>query len=382
MERTEAEVREMKDTRPYWKVIVSLVFSLIATILFVVIGYGLLRLFLPFVIGWIIAFIANPMVCWLEKRLKIVKKLGSAITIVVVLGAVVGVIYLVIDSIVQEASGLISDLPRMYGEMKLGLLEIGANLQGIFQLLPKEAQHGWNSIMSNLGAAAGEWIGTLSEPTVEVAGNVAKSIPSVFIGMIVMIISAYFFVAEREEVIAWVKKVTPKPVEDRMAMVISNLKYAIGGYFKAQFQIMLVLGTIMFVGFTILGVKYAIVLAILFAFLDFLPFFGTAITLVPWAIYNLLGHNYKMAVGLVVLYVLTQLIRQLIQPKLVGDEVGLKALPTLVLLYLGYKVGSIWGMIFAVPIGMIVINMYHAGAFDYILDDVKILIRGILKLRK
>jgi predicted PurR-regulated permease PerM len=80
--------------------------------------------------------------------------------------------------------------------------------------------------------------------------------------------------------------------------------------------------------------------------------------------------------------VLTQLIRQLIQPKLVGDEVGLKALPTLVLLYLGYKVGSIWGMIFAVPIGMIVINMYHAGAFDYILDDVKILIRGILKLRK
>ncbi len=382
MEHTEAEVREMKETRPYWKVIVSLVFSLIATILFVVIGYSLLRLFLPFVIGWIIAFIANPMVCWLEKRLKIVKKLGSAITIVVVLGAVVGVIYLVIDSIVQEASGLISDLPRMYGEMKLGLLEIGANLQGIFQLLPKEAQHGWNSIMSNLGAAAGEWIGTLSEPTVEVAGNVAKSIPSVFIGMIVMIISAYFFVAEREEVIAWVKKVTPKPVEDRMAMVISNLKYAIGGYFKAQFQIMLVLGTIMFVGFTILGVKYAIVLAILFAFLDFLPFFGTAITLVPWAIYNLLGHNYKMAVGLVVLYVLTQLIRQLIQPKLVGDEVGLKALPTLVLLYLGYKVGSIWGMIFAVPIGMIVINMYHAGAFDYILDDVKILIRGILKLRK
>lgn len=382
MEHTEAEVREMKETRPYWKVIVSLVFSLIATILFVVIGYCLLRLFLPFVIGWIIAFIANPMVCWLEKRLKIVKKLGSAITIVVVLGAVVGVIYLVIDSIVQEASGLIADLPRMYGEMKLGLLEIGANLQGTFQLLPKEAQHGWNSIMSNLGAAAGEWIGTLSEPTVEVAGNVAKSIPSVFIGMIVMIISAYFFVAEREEVIAWVKKVTPKPVEDRMAMVISNLKSAIGGYFKAQFQIMLVLGTIMFVGFTILGVKYAIVLAILFAFLDFLPFFGTAITLVPWAIYNLLGHNYKMAVGLVVLYVLTQLIRQLIQPKLVGDEVGLKALPTLVLLYLGYKVGSIWGMIFAVPIGMIVINMYHAGAFDYILDDVKILIRGISKLRK
>jgi len=372
----------MKDTRPYWKVIVSLAFSLIATILFVVIGYGMLRLFLPFVIGWMIAVIANPMVCWLEKRLKIVKKLGSAITIVVVLGAVVGVIYLAVASIVQETSRLISDLPLMYGEMKLGMEEIGANLQGFFGLLPQEVQNGWNSLVSNLGAAAGEWIGKFSEPTVEAAGNVAKSIPSVFIGMIVMIISAYFFVAERDEVIAWVKKITPKPIEDRMAMVFSNLKYAIGGYFKAQFQIMLVLGTIMFVGFTLLGVKYAIVLALLFAFLDFLPFFGTAITLVPWAIYHLLGHNYKMAIGLVVLYVLTQLIRQLIQPKLVGDEVGLKALPTLVLLYLGYKVGSIWGMIFAVPIGLIVINMYRAGAFNYILDDVKILVRGVLKLRE
>lgn len=372
----------MKDTRPYWKVIVSLAFSLIATILVVGIGYGLLRLFLPFVIGWIIAVIANPMVCWLEDKLKIVKKLGSAITIVVVLGAVVGVLYLIGASIVREASGLIADLPKMYGEMKVGMEEIGANLQGLFGLLPREIQNGWSSMVSNLGAAAGEWVGTLSEPTVEAAGNVAKSIPSIFIGLIVMIISAYFFVAERDEVIAWVKKVTPKPIEDRMSMVFSNLKYAIGGYFKAQFQIMLVLGTIMFVGFTILGVKYAIVLALLFAFLDFLPFFGTAITLVPWAIYNLLGRDYKMAIGLVILYVLTQLIRQLIQPKLVGDEVGLKALPTLVLLYLGYKVGSIWGMIFAVPIGLIVINMYRAGAFDYILDDVKILIRGILKLRE
>lgn len=372
----------MKDTRPYWKVIVSLAFSLTATILFVAAGYGLLRLFLPFVIGWIIACIANPMVCWLEKHLKIVKRWGSAITIIIVLGAVVGLLYLVVASIVKEAAGLITELPKMCGDMERGLREIGANLQGVLGLLPDSVRDGWNSIVSNLGDAAGEWVGKLGEPTVEAAGNVAKSIPSVFIGMIMMILSAYLFVAEREEIITWVKKVTPQPIEERMSMVLFNLKYAIGGYFKAQFQIMLVLSSILFVGFLILDVKYGIVLAILFAFLDFLPFFGTAITLVPWAIYNLLGQDYKMAIGLVVLYVLTQLVRQLIQPKLVGDEVGLKALPTLIFLYVGYKIGSIWGMIFAVPVGMIVINMYKAGAFNYILDDVKILVKGILSLRE
>lgn len=372
----------MENTRPYWKVIVSLVFSLLATILFVVVGWKLLRLFMPFVIGWIIAYIANPLVCWLEKRLKIVKKLGSAITIVLVLGAVVGLLYLVIAGVVKEVASLVENLPEMYQEMQLGFEEIGVRLQGIYQLLPTGVKDGWNSVVSNLGNLAGEWIGRLSEPTVEVAGNVAKSIPSILIASIVTIVSAYLFVSEREEVIAWAKKVAPKPVQSRMEMVMSNLKYAVGGYFKAQFQIMIVLAVIMFIGFLIMGVDYAIVLAILFAFLDFLPFLGTAITLVPWAVYKLLVGDYKMAIALLVLYGVTQLVRQLIQPKLVGDEIGLKPLPTLIFLYLGYKMGSVLGMIFAVPVGMILINMYQAGAFNYILDDVKILIHGILKLRE
>ena len=61
----------MGNSRPYWKVIVSLTFSLLATILFVVLGLKLMRFFMPFVLGWIIAWIANPMVCWLEKNGKI-----------------------------------------------------------------------------------------------------------------------------------------------------------------------------------------------------------------------------------------------------------------------------------------------------------------------
>lgn len=372
----------MEHTRPYWKVIVSLAFSLTVTFLFVVVGWKMVKVFWPFVFGWFISFLANPMVLWLEKHLKIVKKLGSAITIILVLGAVIGVLYLGVTSIVKEVIRLVADLPELYGELGSGLDAIGAKLQGVIHLLPENVQSSLFALVSGLEGAMGEWVGNLSEPTVEIAGNVAKSIPSAFIGMIVMIISAYFFVAEREEVIQWVKKITPQAIEERMSMVFSYLKYAIGGYFKAQFQIMLVLGTIMFIGFSLLKVKYAIVFAILFAFLDFLPFFGTAVTIVPWAIYELLGGNYKMAIVLLVIYATTQLVRQVIQPKLVGDEVGLKTLPTLVLIYIGYKVGSVWGMIFAVPIGMILINMYHAGAFNYILDDVKILLKGVLSLRE
>ncbi len=104
--------------------------------------------------------------------------------------------------------------------------------------------------------------------------------------------------------------------------------------------------------------------------------------MIPWAIYKFLVGDYKMVATLVILYGVTQLVRQLIQPKLVGDSMGLNPLYTLFLLYLGYRVGSVLGMIFAVPIGLILLNLYQAGAFDYILNDVKILAEGILSLRE
>ena len=91
--------------------------------------------------------------------------------------------------------------------------------------------------------------------------------------------------------------------------------------------------------------------------------------------------DYKRAIMLVVIYAITQIVRQLIQPKLVGDSVGLNPLVTLLLIYIGYRIGGVIWMILAVPVGMVIINMCQAGAFDYIFDDMKTLIVGILKLR-
>ena len=164
-------------------------------------------------------------------------------------------------------------------------------------------------------------------------------------------------------------------------MVMDNLKYAVGGYFKAQLKIMVVVFSILLIGFLLLGVHFSFLLAFLIAFLDFLPFFGTGTALIPWAFYKFMTGEYKMTAGLIVLYGITQLVRQLIQPKLVGDSMGMKPLVTLVFLYAGYRIGGVFGMIFAVPVGLIAINLYKAGAFDYILVDVKILLEGVLSLR-
>lgn len=373
---------EMHDTRPYWKVAVSLAFSLAGTVLCVYFGYKLLGFFMPFVIGWLIASVVSPVVVWLERRMNLIKKWGSVLIIISVLGLVGLLIYLTVSTLAREIAILTQDIPDMYQDLESGMDTIGESLNGIFRMLPSGIRAGWRTMMNNLDQTMGEIIGRLSEPTVSAAGRFAMGIPSALVAIIVTFISAYFFIADREEVLLWAKKIAPDALVTRMTMVVDNFKYAVGGYFKAQFKIMAVVYVLLAAGFLILRVHFAFLLALLIAFLDFLPFFGTGTALLPWVFYKFMMGEYRMVVGLLILYGVTQLVRQLIQPKLVGDSMGLNPLVTLALLYAGYKIGGVLAMIFAVPVGMIVINLHKAGAFDYILDDVRILVEGILSLRE
>ena len=360
----------MNNNRPYWQVALRLMFSIAATVAFVIIGWKLLGFFIPFVVGWIIAAIAAPLVNWLEKRLKIVKKLGSALIVIVVLAAIVLALYFGISRLVVEISSLIQNFPEMYAQLEAGLRQIGDTLYGIFERLPKGVQNGWTTMVENLDQYMGDLVSNISEPTVTAAGNIARRL------------SAYFFIVQREEVLGWMKKVAPEAVQKRMTLVVDNLRYAVGGYFKAQFKIMVIVFLILLVGLGMLGTGYFVLVAFLIAFLDFLPFFGTGTAMIPWAVYKFFMGDYKMTVALVIIYVITQAVHQLLQPKLVGDSVGLNPLVTLILLYIGYRMGGILWMILAVPIGMVLINMCQAGAFDYIFDDIKILVGGILRLHE
>ena len=372
----------MDYTRPYWQVVVSLMFSILATVAFVYFGFRAIVFLMPFVIGWIISAIASPMVNWLEKRFNIVKKLGSALIVILVIGLIVTGIYFAVSRIVIEVGDLVKNIPEMYAQLESGLRQIGGTLSGLFEKLPMGIQNGWNSFMANLDESMTGIIAKISDPAMAAAGNFAKRLPFYLISVIVAILSAYFFTIQREDVLKWMKKIAPESVEKRMTLVMDNLRYALGGYFKAQFKIMGVVFLILVVGFAVLGIRYFVLVAFLISFLDFLPFFGTGTAMIPWGIYKFLMGDYKTAIILVVLYAITQVIRQLLQPKLVGDSVGMNPLVTLLLLYVGYRLGSVFGMILSVPIGMVLINMLQAGAFDYILDDVWILVNGILKLRE
>ncbi|NBI99874.1 sporulation integral membrane protein YtvI [Lachnospiraceae bacterium] len=372
----------MKNRRPYWQVTVSLVFSLLATAAFIIIGVKAIVFFMPFVIGWCISAIAAPVVNWLEKHFKIVKKLGSALIVVLVIGLIVLLIYLAVSRLVTEVGDLLKNIPDLYEQLANGLSQIGQSMSGLFARLPEEVRSGFQTMMSNLNEYMGDLISKIGEPTVTAAGNLAMRLPFFLVSVLVSVISAYFFTVERDEVLSWAKKVMPQAVVKRMTLVMDNLRYAVGGYFKAQFKIMGVVFLILMVGLALLRINYFALIAFLIAFLDFLPFFGTGTAMIPWALYKFLVGDYKTAILLFVIYAVTQLVRQILQPKLVADSMGMNPLVTLLLLYVGYRVSSVLGLILSVPIGMVVINMYQAGAFDYIFDDARILVDGILRLRE
>lgn len=372
----------MEKKRPYWQVAVSLLFSILATVAFIFIGIKAVLFFMPFVVGWCIASIAVPVVNWLEKKFNIVKKLGSALVVIVVIAIIVAIFYFAISRLILEIGDLIKNVPALYSQLESGLRQIGGTLSGLFSRLPESVQDGWNTAIVNLDQMMGDLVKKASEPTMEAAGNFAKKLPSYVIYLIMALMSSYFFTVQREDVIQWLCKIAPPSVEKRMKLVMDNLRYAVGGYFKAQFKIMGIVFLILAVGFAMLRINYFVLVAFLIAFLDFLPFFGTGTAMIPWAVYKFFMGNYTMAIMLIVIYVITQVSRQLLQPKLVADSVGLNPLITLILLYIGYRVSSVIGMIVAVPIGMVIINMCQAGAFDYIFDDVKILVEGILGLRE
>lgn len=372
----------MKSSRKYFKALANLGVAVVVLLLVVLLLPRLLLWFLPFVMAGIISMIASPLVRFFEEKIKLKRKVGSAFVIIVVIALVVLVLYLVGAKLIEEGMGLLGALPEMWDSMKEDLASVGESLNGIYEKLPEDTQ----AAIANLGDQVGEFMAGLFErigtPTITAAGNFAKQLPSVLIGIIMCLLASYFFVADRYQIGGWIRKYTPASIMDRYDMIRRSILKSVGGYFKAQLKIEVWMYLLLVIGLSVLRVNYALLIAVGIAFLDLLPFFGTGTVMVPWAIIKIFSGDYKMAIGLLIIWGGGQLARQIIQPKIVGDSIGVAPIPTLFLLYIGYKLGGVIGMIIAVPLGMLLSTMYQEGVFDTTKNSIAILVSGLNHFRK
>lgn len=368
--------------KTYAKALINLCIALLVLLLVIFLLPKVVVYFMPFVIGWIIAMIANPIVHFFEKKLKVRRKAGTAFVIVAVIALVVLAGYLIGAKIAEEAVGLVNELPKMWNSLEADFRTIGKNLDILYSRFPEDVRSTIAGIGERMEGFVGDIVGRVGTPTIEAVGNFAKNLPTIIIGIIMCLLSAYFFVAEREYLSTHVKGRMPEALVYRWNMMLRSFKRAVGGYFKAQFKIEIWMYLLLVLGFWILKVNYAFLIALGIAFLDFLPVFGTGTVLMPWAVIKILSADYKMAVGLMIIWCGGQLARQIIQPKIVGDSIGVAPIPTLFLLFIGYKVAGVFGMIIAVPVGIIFANMYEEGAFDTTVNSMKILLAGVNNFRR
>lgn len=364
------------------KLIVNILISLVILLLCIFLVPRLVLFFMPFVIGWIISCIANPLVVFLERKLKIKRKAGTVVVIVCVIAAVIGIGYGLGVILWRQISGFIQEIPAMWETVKQDFDAFGMWIdQYIGGRSPKLAD-----TLNDLGNIIGQMIADLPKSfdfrTFEGMGSMVGNIASVIISIIMCMLSAYFFIADRDWLGSFLDKILPENIMHKYDVFVSSLKQAVGGYFKAQFRIEIWMYILLLIGLTVLKVRYGLLIALLIAFLDFLPFFGTGIVLIPWAIVTVIGGNYLRALGFLIIWGSGQLFRQLIQPKIMGDSIGMEPIPTLFLLFIGYRLAGVGGMLVAVPIGIIVVNMNEAGFFDTPKYSIRLLIRNINQFRQ
>lgn len=372
----------MMTSRENLKLIVNILVSLAVLLLCIFLVPRLVLFFMPFVIGWLISCIANPLVAFLERKLKIRRKAGTVVVIVCAIAAVIGIGYGLGVVFWRQVSGFIEEVPSMWEAVKHDFDNLGVLINQYIGVRAPKFADALNSLGNTIGEMITDLPKSLNFSTFEGMGSMVGNIASVIISIIMCMLSAYFFIADREWLTAFVGRVLPENITHKYDVFSSSLKQAVGGYFKAQFRIEIWMYVLLLVGLTVLKVRYSMLIALLMAFLDFLPFFGTGIVLVPWAVVTVIGGNYLRAIGFLVIWGAGQLFRQLIQPKIMGESIGMEPIPTLFLLFIGYRIAGLGGMLIAVPLGIIIVNMNEAGFFDTPKYSIRMLVRNINDFRK
>lgn len=327
----------------------------------------LLRLFSPFILGYLVSLLANPLADKLQKRLKLPRGITAILVILLTVGLLGGIIFGIVWKLVDEIKSLYTGFPDIYAGIKLTFENLSNNLSDIYNILPSDVQELLTNIGDGISKNMMSFINGKYTPVVKGAGNFAKSLPSIFIGVIVFILSLYFMVTDAERVNGAIKRYMPKKLSEAANRVSAEIKKYLGGYVRAQLIIMVIAFCIMLVGLSILGTDYALLIALGTAVLDALPFFGSGAVLIPWSIVSFITGGIKNGVGLLIIYLSVVLTRQLIEPKIVSEKIGMYPIFTLMSMYVGYNLFSIGGMILGPIILMLAISFYKAGIFTPII---------------
>ena len=312
----------------------------------------LVSLFLPFIIALIIAFILKHPINLLNSRLGVNKKILSAVFLTVIIAFFSFVTFLAVNRILIEIKGLLTSVSANSDEY---IDKIFSYIDGIAEKLPFI-----EAIGADLSEAVSEVVNSMvTEITSQIPKMIAALIsmlPHILIFTVVIILSVYYFSADFDAIIKRMMELLPDKAVRGLQTFKSRLTNTGIAYLKACLIMLIITYFELLVGFLMLGVPYAFTFSMLVALVDMLPIFGVGTVLVPFAIWCKITGDTYMAVGIIIIFAVVTVVRRFIEPKIIGQRIGLSPIATLVAMYLGFRLFGLTGLFFSPLIAILILH--------------------------
>lgn len=333
---------------------------------------GILALFFiskvtyPFIIGFVIAFLMNPLVNFFEKKAKMPRTLAVLVSLIVIFAVFAGLITLLIAEIVSGADYLARVVPTHIDTLidyiehffASQIIPLYNQITSMFNNLDTGQQNTILENIENVGKTIGSTLGNFIQGFFEKIPNIVSWFPNAATVVIFSLLATFFISKDWDRLSAIAGKLLPNKAKTSSKTVFSDLKKALFGFFKAQLTLISFTTIIILIGLLILRVDYAITIALVTGLVDIIPYLGTGLIFVPWIIYEAILGEVSLALGLGVLYIVVLVQRQVMEPKVLSSNIGLDPLATLVSLFVGFKLIGFLGLILG-PVTLVLITTLH-----------------------
>ncbi len=307
---------------------------------------------LPFVLGWGISLVTRPVARFIARASKMPYKPAAVIVLAVTVilfgyGAAVAV-GKAGGEVARFATSLVTDLDN-----EDNILHRGADfIKGIGEKLPFIGEDGTgdgfvDGAYEVVEGALASLATKVASAATDFAGNIVAALPKAAFALVTGILAGFYLTLDSGGIRDAVAPLLPESAMGVIARVKETVVGTVGGFVKAALAMALITFALLAVGFVILRIDYAILVAALVSFVDFLPVFGVGTVLIPWSVLCFIGGDVRLGIGLLVVYGITYAVRQFTEPYFVGGYMGIHPLFALLSAYVGFRLFGLWGMILA-----------------------------------
>lgn len=321
----------------------------------------LINLFLPFVLAFFVAALANPVAEFLKTKYHFKKVIATAVSLLLILTIVSGFVTLIINRLIVELSNLIKNIPQISAFITDTYFNFAERWEIIRASIPSQFSIYAHEMLKNLASSLTDIVTGLTKITIDSATSIAAKIPSALLLVVAFILASIFITNDYKNIKRNILMQFPESTRNVLLKIKKYLNIAFKKYLKGMLIIMTITFFELLLGLTILGVDYALTFALIIAIIDILPIFGTGAFLIPWGIGALLFQNYYLGFGLLILYAIITVVRQFIEPKIISQSLGTYPLITLVAIYVGFKLFGFAGMIFMPILVLVMVTLNNVG---------------------